>query len=206
MAEDYSEIIERRRYGKKNYLFSAFVYTVLIVILIVTSFRLFVSYTFQAIMVEGNSMLYTLHDGDIIYANRHAEAERGDIIIIDVSGYPEKGFTGDLIVKRLIATGGDSVFCCDGVLYLKKSGEKNYEKVEENYIGSETSDFSEVTVPQGGIFFLGDNRKISFDSRGEKSGYEKVGCLKEEDIVGVVSEWWSKNMVKFKFILPIVEV
>ena len=37
----------------------------------------------------------------------------------------------------------------------------------------------EVTVPEGELFVMGDNRRVSIDSR-----YEEVGCVKIDDVVG----------------------
>ena len=138
--------------------------------------------------VSGGSMENTLFDGDMLYADRAVEPQRGDIVIIDVSPYQEDGvFRGDFIIKRLIALEGDSIQCKGNILYLKKAGEDKYSRLEEPYTDFPTRDFGEVTVGEGEIFFLGDHRNNSTDSR-----VEGVGCLKLSDVVGVVPEWSVK--------------
>ena len=135
------------------------------------------------VLVSGSSMYDTLKDGDYVYASRYFELKRGDIIIIDVSEYREEdGLSGDYLVKRLIATEGDSVYCRDGVLYRKDAGGTEYYELQESYATGETQDFAEVTVGEGEIFFLGDNRPVSKDSR-------VLGCYLESDVIGVVPPW-----------------
>ena len=141
---------------------------------------------FVVVEVAGGSMENTLQDGDILYADRFAQPERGDIIIIDVSD--NGSFTGDLIIKRLIAVEGDAVKCEAGFLSLRKAGETEFVILEEPYVDYLTDDFPEITVGEGEIFFLGDHRNNSFDSRDRN-----VGCLRRTDIVGVVPEWALKG-------------
>ena len=135
--------------------------------------------------ISGGSMENTLFDGDVVYADRCQNPERGDIVIIDVTQYREKmGFSGNYIIKRLIALEGDTVLCKNQTLYLKKKGETKYTLLEEPYTDFRTRDFGEIVVGEGEIFFLGDHRTNSVDSRSEF-----VGCLKMTDVVGVVPSW-----------------
>ncbi len=135
------------------------------------------------VKIMGSSMYDTLKDGDYVYAARTFELRRGDIVILSVSDYREEdGLSGDFLVKRLIATEGDSVYCRDGVVYRKDAGTEDYYALAEDYVTGETLDFSEVTVGEGEIFFLGDNRPVSKDSR-------ILGCYRAEDVVGVVPDW-----------------
>src|SRR5690606_18292725 len=74
----------------------------------------------------------------------------------------ESGF-----VKRVVGVAGDAVTIRDGYVYV------NNEPLEEPYIyksrstfgGSEIQDCQAVTVPEGQLMVLGDNRKVSLDSR-----------------------------------------
>ena len=143
---------------------------------------------FYVVEVSGGSMENTLISGDMLYADRTAVPERGDIVIIDVKPYQDRGiFRGDFIIKRIIALEGDSIQCKGNILYLKKAGEDKYSRLEEPYTDFITRDFEEVTVGEGEIFFLGDHRTSSTDSRAEG-----IGCLKLSDVVGVVPEWSVK--------------
>ncbi len=135
------------------------------------------------VQVSGSSMYDTLKDGDYVYASRYFDLARGDIIIIDVSDYREEdGLSGDYLVKRLIATEGDSIYCRDGVVYRKDAEGSDFYALDESYITGETSDFDQLTVGEDEIFFLGDNRPVSKDSR-------VLGCYLESDVVGVVPSW-----------------
>lgn len=89
-------------------------------------------------------------------------------------------------IKRVIAVPGDTIELRDGFVY------RNGALIEEPYIvsprstygGTGLKDCSVVMVPEGSYFVLGDNRKVSTDSRFE------LGFIKENDI---------------KFILPYAE-
>lgn len=144
---------------------------------------------YMVVQVSGRSMEVTLYDGDVLYADRFAVPERGDIVIINVSPYRETmGFQGDFIIKRLIALEGDSVLCEEHTVYVRRAGTEDFIPLDEPYTGGFlTGDFREVKVGEGEIFFLGDHRTNSTDSRAAG-----VGCLKYTDIAGVVPEWSVK--------------
>ncbi len=136
--------------------------------------------------IDGDSMMQTVKDGDALYADKYASAQRGDVVVIDVTEYPDKyptkdGETQKLIIKRLIAMEGDCVKCENGAVYVKKA-DGEYQRLGEEYAYGVTPDFEEVAVQEGEIFFLGDNRTVSKDSR-------MVGCLDYDDIVAVVPSW-----------------
>lgn len=71
--------------------------------------------------------------------------------------------TGKLLVKRVIGVGGDEITISDGTVYC------NGEALEEPYLQAEgiTESFAsnKYRVPEGCLFFMGDNRGNSFDSR-----------------------------------------
>ncbi len=152
---------------------------------------------FGGIVVDGASMRQTLQNGDKLlmrYATKTTELERGDVIIVDVRQYPECGST-DFLIKRLIAVEGDKVKCIDGNLYICYAGQSEYTYVEESYayycLNKVDYDFGEYVVKEGEIFFLGDNRQNSMDSRYEQSGGSHLSnsLYKAEDVYGVVPEW-----------------
>lgn len=151
---------------------------------------------FFVVTVRGSSMLNTLSDGDFLYADLNRMPERGDIVIVDVTGYPEYSGTAanedgrKLIIKRLIALEGDTVKSEKWVVSLCRAGEKDFTPLDEPYKYIDPAavsdyarhDFSAVTVGEGEVFVLGDHRNNSLDSRA-------AGCFKLSDVKGVVPEW-----------------
>ncbi len=180
---------------------------VVLVLLLIFSFRIYVKKVYMGVEVEGNSMFTTLEDGDelLMKYSKYEKAERGDIIVVDVREYPEfKGGNTKYLIKRLIAVEGDSLYCEDGQIYICYSGEQAYQPLDEPYAryvddkGKENKnvyDFGVYTVGEGEIFFLGDNRNHSCDSRYgiEGGSHLKDKLYKEDDIYGVVPTWAIKH-------------
>lgn len=141
------------------------------------------------VAVSGSSMEDTLQDGDWLYADRTATPQRGDIVIIDVSPYRDRfHFSGDNIIKRLIALEGDTVRIRAGEVSIRYAGEEQFTPLEEDYTkgaNMAAGILFEIEVGEGEIFFLGDHRDNSTDSR-------TVGCFKLTDIKGVVPGWALK--------------
>ncbi len=177
------------------YIVFAFVLLILIFDLLRANFLLVVE-------VKGDSMRDTLYGGervgadyeggDIVYAVRGNAFSRGDIVILDTTSsdaYSADGdavFTAETIIKRIIATEGDSIKCEGGVLWIREAGGM-YHALEEPYAKGRTPDFPEVSVGAGEIFFLGDNRANSADSEDiVRRGYD---LLTAEDVIGVVPAW-----------------
>ncbi|GAB3552007.1 signal peptidase I [Actinopolyspora lacussalsi] len=88
-------------------------------------------------------------------------------------------------VKRVIATGGQTVECCDEQNRVLVEGEP----LDEPYIywapGSpqEQEEFGPVTVPEDHLWVMGDNRNNSLDSRYQGGG-GRAGAVPVDNVVG----------------------
>jgi signal peptidase I len=89
----------------------------------------------------------------------------------------------DDFVKRVIATGGQTVQCCDPDGRVTVDGEP----LEEPYIFEntplESRAFGPVTVPEGRLWVMGDHRSASADSKAH-IGDENSGTIAVDDVVG----------------------
>jgi len=127
---------------------------------------LFRAYVFARANVDGPSMMSTLKDKDVIFVEKLSlyskSIKRGEIVTFD-SG----NATHDTYVKRVIGVAGDNLEIKNGKVY------RNGEKLNESYLDSSTftqggsflGENKKYKVPEGYIFVMGDNRKVSLDSR-----------------------------------------
>ncbi|MFJ8628035.1 signal peptidase I [Kitasatospora sp. NPDC093550] len=106
------------------------------------------------------SMHPTLQAGDTVLARKvgGGAVGRGDVVV-----FRDQAWGGELMVKRVVAVGGDTVASSGDNRRLTVNGQP----VDEPYLatqGRQGESFS-VTVPEGRLFLLGDNRVGSLDSR-----------------------------------------
>ena len=143
-------------------------------------------YVFMYTKVIGGSMENTLHSGNTLMANRYKDYGVGSIVIIkDVNGEDK------LIIKRVIAIEGDTVEIKDNAVYV------NGEKLSEPYVKGKTepkdwfewTDEKVYTLKENEVFYLGDNREVSADSRAH-------GPCREDQIVATVTDFslWFNDL------------
>ena len=145
--------------------------TVLAVLILIFTFVV------RIIVVSGPSMENTLFNGDaMVVWSLGYEPKQGDVVVLTQPAYQE-----DSIVKRVIAVGGQTVDIDYGSNTVTVDGIP----LEEDYIKEwmRTPSYGEgnnhITVPDGHLFVMGDNRNESADSR-----YPTIGTIDERLVIG----------------------
>ncbi len=159
------------------------VYSIIIALAIAMVIHIFF---FQPTRVSGESMVPTLHNGEYLIVSKLGHImgdvpEYGDIVIIDSRVQYNRTWKDDVAepmnnylaffnhdfqtknvwVKRVIGRPGDTLAFHDGKVW------RNGEALEEPYVNEEMtySRKDSITVPEGHVFCMGDNRNHSSDSR-----------------------------------------
>ncbi len=159
-------------------------------------------FVFQITRVQGSSMVPTLAHGDLYIISKlgnvvNAYPDYEDIIVIDSRSDRVRSLADDFTdilkynaitslispshddiywVKRVIGLPGDTIRMEDGHVY------RNGVEVEEAYVNPEERPIytgSEVEIPEGYIWVMGDNRNHSTDSR-------VIGAVPVENVIGTL--------------------
>lgn len=172
----------------KSDLFDWLQLLVVVLVLVVSLFTFVVS----VVGVDGSSMYPTLQNRDMMLVRRIAyEPQAGDVIVLRKDG----SFQDRALVKRIIATGGQTVFINYNTNTITVDGEVvdepylNYEydsEYQDDYLALRYDLDSqyvnrEFTVPEGYVFVCGDNRNHSSDSR-----VPELGMVDERYVIGKV--------------------
>jgi len=148
------------------------------------------TFVFRVVTVDGQSMENTLHHGEkLIISDMLYTPKTGDVIITAVPEY----YGNNPLVKRVIATGGQTVdinfdtwqVYVDGApLAVDERGNATHEQYVKYdpsrvMLRENQSMTYPLTVPEGCVFIMGDNRNNSRDSR-------YFGVVDERNIIGKV--------------------
>ncbi len=165
MSENKNKSIE------SVYDFAGIIVTALISVCVIFTFF------FKISTVVGESMENTLLDGDnVIISAVNSDIEYGDVVVISQPNFYEK-----VLIKRVIAVGGQTVSfdpITGNVVVDGKQLVEPYIKENMEFTYSMTKTY---TVPEGKLFVMGDNRNWSADSRDMY-----IGMIDERYVVGKV--------------------
>lgn len=161
---------------------------------------------------------YTNPTGDIAIVSNSKPFSYDDIIIVDMSlsANEDSQIQNRLLIKRAIAFGGDSLrldLDSSGVyhFWLKKKGESAFVQLDESFITAmtysrpaelfhdqsnwtikcETAEDGSIVIPDGYMFFVGDNRNVSYDCR-FIGPVETTACVGTVETVLKTDNFWNK--------------
>ena len=183
-VEQLQAELRRVKYRRR---FARSVLCILLVLALVAALAIAAAYLWLPVLrIHGDSMENTLQSGDVVVAVRGLEAEAGDLITFEVNG--------KLLVKRVIAKGGDVVSIDeDGVVSV------NGAALDEPYVHEAALGTCDVqmpcVVPENTYFVMGDHRAVSVDSRSEA-----VGFIGEDQTAGkVVLRIWPISRLEWLY-------
>lgn len=178
--EEIDKEIEERAHKKREKLphdiFDFVEFFVIAFAVILLIFTFFIRQT----VVTGGSMLPTLTNGDrLIISNFFYTPKAGDVVVIQIEDEiaekrPLVLAKDSSIIKRVIATEGQTVRIQNGIVYVDGA------PLEADFTYfPDVDSMAEITVSEGHIFVMGDNRIVSLDSR-------VLGEIDERTVIGKV--------------------
>lgn len=141
------------------------------------------AFVIEPFNIPTESMCETIDVGDSVLAEKitlklGGTVSQGDVIVFE---NPEKDPEKDVLCKRVVARGGQTVDLRDGSVYVdgRKIAE-DYAKGDSYplYIGKAKRISYPYKVREGEIWVMGDNRENSADSR-------YFGAIPEDSVIGV---------------------
>lgn len=163
---------ENTKYNKR--VLSAFewldsiVFSLTIVLLIFT-------FAIKTFIVQGSSMEPNFYTGDRVFALELGyEPQSGDVVVID-----DNNNLDEPLIKRVVATAGQTVNIDPTTGAVTVDGVAFDEPIAAADVNVRGDAVYPLTVPEGYVFVMGDNRAVSLDSR-----YSQLGCVDVRSIVG----------------------
>ena len=152
--------------GKPGIIRHCISFLVIIAVVLVCSYGIR-TYMIEPFEVPSGSMEDTIMTGDMVFAEKVSylvgSPHQGDIVVFSDPQIPSR-----VLIKRVVATGGQTVDLIDGVVYVDGVAQ------HESYIQGESYPLSTAgnvylsypyTVPSDCVWVMGDNRENSADSR-----------------------------------------
>ena len=188
--------------SEQNKSSNKFFYFIMVLMIAILVFVLYLNNNYKLVDVSGSSMYPTLESGDVLFMSNvdvdeygDITTKNGDIIIIEGEKVDFKG-ESKLLIKRQIAKGEKDrkviVEIKDGYVYV------DGEMLKEEYLSAQAitdskGEKNRWELYENDIFYLGDNRSDSMDSR-----YDEYGLCSTSQVVGIVEQkaisykWFSK--------------
>lgn len=175
---------------KKNSPIRLVIEIVIIVAVAIGLATLFTRFVIQPYEIPSGSMEDTIEIGDRVFSEKvsyeFGDPQRGDIITFTDPSDPDR-----ILIKRVIATGGQTVDLRNGIVYVDGS------PLNEPYTqGKPSEDLNSgitypYTVPEGYVWVMGDNRTNSADSRA-------FGAIPVDSITGrAIFTYWPLDRMGF---------
>lgn len=194
MTEDTAPAEEKR--GSFDPIGSLVEYAEILVFSVAAVLLLF-TLVVRLCQVDGSSMRNTLYNGEMLITTSLGEPQQGDIIVFHMTTDTPTAPLNEALVKRVIATGGQTV----RIDYKTATVSVDGQVLEEPYVAlmdgngtdighmqllpaygfDRTTGIFEAVVPEGCLFVMGDNRNNSADSRSTA-----VGFVDERRVLGRV--------------------
>ncbi len=159
------------------------------IILVISVLMLLLVFVAQPVVVDGSSMLPTLHQGERLIVNKlvyykfqgvsWGHISRGDVIVFWYPKDPDKSY-----VKRVIGLPGDTVELRNGIVYV--NGQVMHELYLDANYNQIAGNLEATKVDEHFYFVMGDNRDNSSDSR----------------VWGLVPEKYIYGKVFFRYWMP----
>lgn len=139
------------------------------------------------VVVKGDSMVPNLMENQRLFVLKNRQLDRFDIVVF------REEETNKPLIKRVIGLPGETIRYENDILYV------DGKKIEEPFLADLkttlakhtvlTDDIFETRIPYDAYFVLGDNRKISRDSR-------LFGIVIQEEVIGEVKfRFWPPNKI-----------
>lgn len=142
-------------------------------------FALTLTSVFSVLEVQGDTMQPALRERQYTIINKWAylfwSPEEGDIVAFPCDVYSEDG-EGRILMKRVVATAGDTVEIKDGALYINR---RIYDEYTAKNVYMEP--MKETKIADHKIFVMSDDREAVLDSRDQS-----IGQIEDTDIIGKV--------------------